>query len=219
MGRGVRALALGIAIASCPTGVRAQLAFEGHVSVQTQSFRLLSKIPNRPAREFNAAASGIEATLFAPTRRLGVQVQLMSAAAAAANTGKYAASSLTVLLGRTDLAAELGIGRRAGYSERSGRDNDATYGFYRLGGRIIAPLSTLGFQVGLRGSLHVPVDFDTRDGATGYEAGTSVRWNSTRTPFTAALEFRSERFRVARGVQQEFSAVTLAAGWAFRRVP
>ena len=218
MRRDACALLLGVALVACPPRARAQLAFEGHVSLQTQSFRLLSSIRNR-ATEFHATASGIEATIFAPTRRLGVQLQQMSAAAAEVNAGKYAASSLTVLYGSVSRAAELGIGRRAGYSDRSDRDNDATYGFYRLGGRIVAPLSTLGFQVGLRGSLHVPIDFDRRDGATGYEAGTSVRWNSTRVPFTAALEFRSERFQVARGVQQEFSAVTLAAGWAFKRAP
>lgn len=211
--------ALAPALALVPATSEAQLAVEGHVSVASQGLRLLSKIPRENATRFDGNATGIDATIFAPKFRLGLQLQSMSASDAAVNAGTYSAQSLIALVGKPDLSAELGIGRRSGYSDRSDRDLEATYGFYRVGGRYTAPLGSLGFTVGVRGSFYTPVDFDRRDGATGFDAGTSLRWTSARWPLTSALEYRSERFTVADGVHQELTAVTLSVGFAFRKAP
>lgn len=211
--------ALLLALSLTPARSAAQTVAEGYVSVASQGLRLLSKIPGSNPTRFDGDATGLDAMIFAPKLRLGLQLQSMSAADAAANAGTYSAQSLVALVGRPDLAAELGIGRRRGYSDQTDRDLEATYGFYRVGGRFTAPLGTLGFAVGVRGSLYAPVDFDFDDGATGFDAGTSLRWTSSRWPLTSALEYRSERFTVADGVHQELTAVTLSVGFAFRKAP
>lgn len=204
-------------LATLARPARAQLALEGHLSLASQGMRLLSKIPNQNATEFTGNASGIDAQLYLPRYRAGLALQHLAASTAPANAGTYSATSLIALYGTRAVQAEAGLGRRAGYSDRSDRDLDATYAFYRLGGRVAAPLGTTGFSVGARGSVYLPADGDSRDGATGLDAATHLRWTSPRYPVTAALEYRSERFRVARGVEQELNVVTLSAGWAFRR--
>lgn len=211
--------ALLLALSLMPARSEAQSVVEGHVSVASQGLRLLSKIPGSNPTSFSGDASGVDALIFVPKFRLGLQLQSMTASEAAVNAGTYSAQSLVALVGKPGRAAELGIGRRTGYSDRSDRDLEATYGFYRAGGRLTAPLGTLGFTVGVRGSFYVPVDFDFDDGATGFDAGTSLRWTSSRWPVTSALEYRSERFTVADGVHQELSAVTLSVGFAFRKAP
>lgn len=201
-------------VAAAP--VRAQLALDGHLSVATQSLRLLSKIPGENGTEFTGTASGFDAYVFAPRYRVGLQLQRSAASTAPVNAGTYEATTLTALVGSPALAGELGLGSRTGYSDQTDRDLEATYRFYRLGGRLSAPLGTTGFSVGARASFYVPIDFDTDDGATGLDAGTHLRWTSAKYPVTAALEYRSERFTVADGVHQELSVVSLGVGFAFR---
>lgn len=196
--------------------LRAQVAIEGHLSAATQSLRLLSKIPGENGTEFTGTASGFDGYLFVPRYRVGLQLQRSAASKAPVNAGTYEATTITALVGSPSLAAELGVGSRTGYSDQTDRDLDATFRFYRLGGRLSAPLGTSGFSVGARASFYVPADFDTDDGATGLDAGTHLRWTSTRFPVTAALEYRSERFTVADGVHQELSVVSLGVGFAFR---
>lgn len=208
-----------LALALTPARSVAQSVVEGQVSVASQGLRLLSKIPGSNPTNFSGDATGLDALIFAPKLRLGLHLQSMSAADAAVNAGTYSAQSLVALVGRPGRAAELGLGRRRGYSDQTDRDLEATYGFYRVGGRFTAPMGTLGFAVGVRGSLYAPVDFDFDDGATGFDAGTSLRWTSSRWPLTSALEYRSERFTVADGVHQELTAVTLSVGFAFRKAP
>lgn len=214
-----RALSLLAVLACNALPLRAQVAFEGHLAAAAQSLRLLSKIPGDNGTEFTGSATGFEGYVFVPRYRVGLHLQRSAAGSAAVNAGTYEATTLTALYGRPTLAAELGISRRTGYSEDTDRDLEATYRFYRIGGRITAPLGTTGFSVGARASIYAPADGDSRDGATGMDAGTHVRWTSDRFPVTAALEYRNERFTVARGVHQELSVVSLGVGLVLRKGP
>lgn len=219
MRRAHLALVLAALLLGSASPLRAQLQVEGHLSASTQSLRLLSKIPGENATEFTGSATAFDVLAFAPRYRAGLQVQRSAAGASAPNAGTYRMIAITALVGRPSLAAEVGLASRTGYSDQTDRDLEATYRFYRLGGRLTAPLGTTGFSVGARASVYAPADGDSRDGATGMDAGTQLRWTAARLPLTAVLEYRSERFTVARGVHQELSVVSLGVGLAFRSAP
>jgi hypothetical protein len=206
-----------LALAAAP--LRAQLEVEGHVSVHAEGMRLLSKHRLSPASEFNASASGLDAQVFVPRYWVGLAFASYSAGEAAEQSDRYAISSFSAIVGTRRYAAELGSGRRSGFSTLPQAQVDESYEFYRVGARVSVPLGHRGFSVGLRGAAIVAAGENTENGARGFDAASELRWTSDRFPITAAVAYRAERMRVSREAEQEVSMLTLSAGWAFKWSP
>jgi hypothetical protein len=213
------ALAAAAALLLGAVPVRAQLAVEGHVSVHTEGMRLLSKDRMSVASEFNTSSSGLDARVFVPSYFVGLAFVSYSAGDAAATADAYTMSSFTVIAGTRKYAAEIGSGRRTGFSQLPQAQVNESYAFYKLGGRVSVPLGHRGFAVGLRAAAVVASGEDSENGARGFDATSELRWTSGRFPVTAAVAYRAERMRVSREAEQEVSMLTISAGWAFRRGP
>ena len=137
------------------------------------------------------------------------------------NSPQY--TELGFLAGSRQLAADVGVATRRGFNLRGGGVYDSTHTMARFGVRSRVNLGESGFSLQTRAGRYLsfpePRNAPSRSLPHGWNAETGVSWTwSGRTPFTANVGYRIERFR-AWNFEQEVSSLTFGTGILLGRRP